>query len=160
MNKITWKKIGIGLAGFALLAGALACSGKTASPSGSGGGAHAVATTAVPVAVQSPAAPPSPTPVRTPVSVSGKGNKAVTVNLMSGGYMLSYKATNKNGFTALIVHAMNADGSDQGSLVNDLADSGTLEGSTVTGADDTGPYLFKISNADNTDWTLTFTPVG
>lgn len=62
MNKITWKKIGIGLAGFALLAGALACSGKTGSPSGTGSSApRAVATTAVPAAVESPAAPKPPT---------------------------------------------------------------------------------------------------
>lgn len=109
------------------------------------------------------ALPPSPVPVapRQPVTITGSGNSTKTAQLAAGGYTVDYKATKKGGDMAfLIVEVISKDGTSQGSFVNDSASSTTLTGSTTINAQDTNTYLFKVSNADDETWTLTFTPIG
>jgi len=109
-----------------------------------------------PNAVRTTQAPPP----RQPVTVTGSGNSTKTAQLTAGGYTVDYKATGRRGYTFLIVEVISKDGTSQGSFVNDQAESNTLTGSTTISAQDTNTYLFKVSNADNETWTLTFTPIG
>lgn len=109
------------------------------------------------------ALPPSPVaqPPRQPVTVTGSGNSTKTAQLTAGGYTVDYKATKKGGDMAfLIVEVISKDGTSQGSFVNDSARSTTLTGSTTINAQDTNTYLFRVSNAEDETWTLTFTPIG
>jgi hypothetical protein len=112
------------------------------------------------IAITTQAAQP-PAPPRQPVTVTGSGNSTKTAQLTAGGYTVDYKATKKGGDMAfLIVEVISKDGTSQGSFVNDSSRSTTLTGSTTINAQDTNTYLFKVSNAEDETWSLTFTPIG
>ena len=89
-----------------------------------------------------------------PVKITGSGEQVVTADLVATGYTVTYQASS----WTMIVHPVQADGSDGPTVINAMGQdtsSGVTGTTTYRG---TGRTTFHVSNTKG-PWSLTFNPL-